>query len=79
MILVTFSQVVQKKSRICVCVCVYTCANEVRQTDHEMGEVYMEVPCIILAFLQFSKFKLHQSKNYQKKNACKELIYWVNP
>ena len=52
---------------VCVCVCVYTCANEVRQTDHEMGEVYMEVTCIILAFLQFSKFKLHQSKNYQKK------------
>ena len=32
-----------------------------------MGEVYMKVPCTILTFLQFSKFKLHQSKNYQKK------------
>ena len=64
-----------------LCVCVYIHSNEVRQTGHEMGEMCMEVPCTILAFLQFSKFKLHQSKNYKKKkkNAGKEVIYWVNP
>ena len=67
--IVKFSQMVQKKSCICVCVCV--CVHMwkwgKRQIGHEMGEVYMKVPCTILTFLQFSKFKLHQSKNYQKR------------
>ena len=66
--LVTFSQMVQKKS--CICVCVYIHSNEVRQTGHEMGEMCMELSCTILAFLQFSKFKLHQSKNYTQKKEC---------